>query len=53
MFEFQTKEKLDVLQVKWIALTKWLEKINEGKFKHGMDVVTKAINKRNKKLGIE
>jgi hypothetical protein len=21
----ETKEKLDVLQVKWIALTKWLE----------------------------
>jgi ribosomal protein L7Ae-like RNA K-turn-binding protein len=49
----ETKEKLDVVQVKWIALTKWLEKNHEGKFKHGMDEVTKAINKRNKKLCIE
>lgn len=48
----ETKEKLDVVQVKWIALTKWLKKNHEGKFKHGMDEVNKAINKRNKKLGI-
>ncbi len=49
----ETKEELNVLQVKWITLTKWLKKNHEGKLKHGMYEVTKAINKRNKKLGIE
>ena len=48
----EKKEELSLLEVKWTALTKWLEKNHEGKFKHGMDEVTRAINKRNKKLGI-
>lgn len=49
----EKKEELNLLETKWNTLTKWLKKNHEGKFTAGMDEVTKAINKRNKKLGIE
>jgi len=47
----ETKEQLAVYQVKWEAMEKQIKTIH--KWQGVSDAITKAVNKRNKKLGIK